>query len=73
MLSINNKVQPKHSSHLETEAVLDSKTKTQQSQEDKKVDQLSEVDHVPSNTPSSRGESQLYIFEDNEAVIKNDN
>ena len=38
-------------------------------QENKKADQLSEVDHVPTNTHSSQGESQLYIFEDNEAVI----
>ena len=28
------------------------------------------MDHVPTNTRSSQGESQLYIFEDNEAVIK---
>ena len=35
-----------------------------------KVDQLSEVDHVPTNTHSSQGESQLYIIDDNEAVIK---
>ena len=39
-------------------------------QERRKVDQLSNVDCVPSNTHSSQGESQLYIFEDNEAVIK---
>ena len=35
-----------------------------------KVDQLSDVDHVPTNTHSSQGESQLYISVDNEAVIK---
>ena len=29
-----------------------------------------DVDYVPTNTHSSQGESQLYIFEDNEAVIK---
>ena len=34
------------------------------------VDQLSNLDYVPSNTPSSQGEFQLYIFEDNEGVIK---
>ena len=28
------------------------------------------MDYVPVNTHSSQGESQLYIFEDNEAVIK---
>ena len=31
---------------------------------------LSNVDHVPSNAHLSEKESQLYIFEDNEAVIK---
>ena len=34
------------------------------------VDQLSHVDHVTTNVNSSQGESRLYIFEDNEAVIK---
>ena len=31
---------------------------------------MSQVDHVPTNTHSSQSESQLYILEDNEAVIK---
>ena len=34
------------------------------------VDQFSDVDYVPTNTHSSQGESQLYICEDNEAVIR---
>ena len=34
------------------------------------VDQLSHVDHVTTNARSSQGASQLYIFEDTEAVIK---
>ena len=34
------------------------------------VDQLSHVDHVTTNAHSSQGESQLYISEDDEAVIK---
>ena len=34
------------------------------------VGQLWHVDYVTTNTNSSQGESQLYIFEDNEAVIK---
>ena len=34
------------------------------------VDQLSHVDYVTTNAHSSQGESQLYTFEDNEAVIK---
>ena len=40
--STNNKVQPKHTSHQETEAVLDSKTKTQHVKRRQKVEQLSE-------------------------------
>ena len=36
---------------------------------DQNVD-LSNVDQVPSNAHVSEKESQLYIFEDNEAVIK---
>ena len=61
--------QPNHTSHKETWTVFDSKTKSKQVTRKQKVDQLSEVDHVPTNTHSSQGESQLYIFEDNEAVI----
>ena len=68
--STNNKVQPPHTSQLETGAVLVSKTKTQHVKRRQKAEQLSEVDYVPTNTHSSQGESQLYIFEDNEAVIK---
>ena len=36
------------------------------------VDELSHVDHVPTNASSYHSGSQLYIYEDNEAVIKND-
>ena len=32
------------------------------------ADQVSHVDYVTANANSSQGESQLYIFEDNEAV-----
>ena len=39
---------------------------------DRNVDQLSNADYVTTNANSSQGECQLYIFEDNEAVIKND-
>ena len=34
------------------------------------VDQLSHVDYVTTDANYSQGESQLFIFEDNEAVIK---
>ena len=68
--STNISVQPKHTSHQETGALFDSKTKTQHVKRRQKVEQLSDVDHVPTNTHSSHNESQLYIFEDNEAVIK---
>ena len=53
-----------------TRQFCDSQSKTQHVTRKHKVDRLSEVDHVPTNTRSSQGESQLYIFEDNEAVIK---
>ena len=35
----------------------------------REFEQLSNVDYVPTNTHSSQSDSQLYIFEDNEAVI----
>ena len=68
--STNNNAQPKHTSHQETGAVLDSKTETQHVKRRQKVEHLSEVDYVPTNTHSSQNEFQLYNFEDNEAVIK---
>ena len=67
--STNNTVQPNHNGIKGTCARPNSKTKTQLTKEDKKVDQLSDVDYVPTNTHSSQGESQLYILEDNEAAI----
>ena len=54
-------IQPKHASHQETGAVSDSKTKTQQVTRKQKVDQLSEVDHVPTNTFFSRGISAVHL------------
>ena len=68
--STKDKTQPKHTSHQETGAAFDSKTKTHHVTRMQKVDQLSEVDHVPTNAHSSQDEFQLYIFEDNETVIK---
>ena len=50
-------------------SILENKTKTPTERRKREVAQLSSVDHVP-NTHSSQGKSQLYIFEDNEAVIK---
>ena len=46
------------------------RTKTPTEMRKREVEQLSNVEYVPTNTHSSQGESQLYIFEDNEAVIK---
>ena len=63
VLRSNNKnVQPKHTSHQETGATLDSKTKTQHVKRKQKVEQLNDVHYVPTNTHSSQHESQLYIF-----------
>ena len=64
----NNTVQPNHNGIKKTCARPNPKTPTDKRRQ--KVDQLSDVDYVPTNTHSSRDESQLYIFEDNEAVIK---
>ena len=36
----------------------------------KKIDVLEDIDSVPSNVQSARQEALLYVFEDNEAVIK---
>ena len=46
------------------------KTKMPTERSNRDVDQWSNVDYVATNTHSCQGESQLYIFEDNEAVIK---
>ena len=54
----------------ETGATFHSKTKTQNVKRRQKIEQLNGVDYVPSNAHSSPGESQLYIVEDNEDVIK---
>ena len=62
--STTNNVQPKHTSIQETDATLNFKAKTQKVKRRQKVDQLSGVDYVPTNTHSFQGESQLYIFED---------
>ena len=36
----------------------------------KKIDVMKDIDSVPSKVQSSRQEALLYVFEDNEAVIK---
>ena len=36
----------------------------------KKIDVMEDIDAVPSNVQSPRQEALLYVFEDNEAVIK---
>ena len=36
----------------------------------KKIDVMKEIDSVPSNVQFSRQEALLYVFEDNQAVIK---
>ena len=46
------------------------KSRPKMTKRKQKVDQLSGVDYVPTDTHSSQGEFQLHIFEDNEAVIK---
>ena len=46
------------------------KTKTLTETRERDIEQLSNVDDVPTNPHSSQGESQLFIFDDNEAVIE---
>ena len=36
----------------------------------KKINVMKDIDSVPSNVQSARQEALLYVFEDNEAVIK---
>ena len=56
---------PSSSRKLLTKSQIQTQSKLNQD-----VEQLSHVDHVATNAHSSQGEFQLYIFEDNEAVIK---
>ena len=59
--------------HLETDArqeTVGEKTPNPNKKANRDVEELSHVDHVPTNSHSSQSESQLYIFEDSEAVIK---
>ena len=65
--STNSTVQPNNDGIQETGATLHSKTKIQNVKRKHKVEQWSDVDYVPRNTHSSQC---VYIFEDNEAVIK---
>ena len=37
-----------------------------------KIDAMQDIDSVPSNVQSAAQEALSYVFEDNEAVIKND-
>ena len=53
-----------------TDATLNSKAKTQRFKRRQKVDQLSDVHYVATNTHSFHNEPQLHIAEDNEAVIR---
>ena len=38
----------------------------------KRINVMENIDSIPSNVQSSRQKVLLYVFEDNEAVIKND-
>ena len=51
--STKDKIQPTHPGYRGTGVVLDSRTKTQHVTRKQKVDQLSDVDHVPTSTHSS--------------------
>ena len=61
---------PNHQPLPQRETVREITNPTPNKKGNRDVDQLSHVDHVTTNANSSQGQSQLYIFEDNEAVIK---
>ena len=65
----NNIVKPNHDSIRETCARQNPKTEAPTDKRKQGVDHLSDVDYVPTNTHSSKKDSQLNFFEDNEAVI----
>ena len=44
--------------------------KNEQHKSHNKIDAMNDIDSVPSNVQSARQEALLYVFEDNEAVIK---
>ena len=55
---------------LEREACSPPHTIHQRKQSQRVINDLDNVDFVPSNVQSSHQEALLYVFEDNEAVIK---
>ena len=55
---------------LEDAPSIKNRPKHHLKRESERFEHLSNVDYVHTNTHSSQGETQLYIFEDNEAVIK---
>ena len=54
--SANNNVQAKHTSMQETDVSLHPKSKSQKVKRRQKVDRLSDVDYVPTNTHFSHNE-----------------
>ena len=73
VLCSTNSTKAPTTQHQETDVRQEPTRETQPKSKRKGIrdfDQLSDVDYVPTNTHSSEGESQLYIVEDNEAVIK---
>ena len=69
-------IQPGHTSSWKLEyvqpnsTICDSRTKSHRVDRKQGVDQFNEVDCAPTNKRCYQGKSQLYIFEDNEAVNK---
>ena len=66
----SSKNTPRHEKPTQGNFVLDRKSNSSTEMRKREFEHLSNVDYVPTNTHSSQGESQLHIFEDNEAVIK---
>ena len=55
-------VQPNHTSHYETGTFFDSEAKNPIDKRKQKVDQMFDVDNVPTNTHSSQGEKSVVHF-----------
>ena len=63
-------IEKKHISSTTVSFTYSRNTSKSACKENRDVDHLLKMDYVTTNKHSSQGESQLYIFEDNKAVIK---
>ena len=57
-------------SHISDRTVKPVNSENKHHKSHNKIDAMQDIDSVPSNVQSARHEALLYVFEDNEAVIK---